>query len=260
MSGFATCCIRKISLWILFVGVIVTAPIQTVMAAEWSSTDVQLLYGNNYKLGSNAPGDTSITTVTLQHASGWEYGDNYFFFDLTAETNGAERADIYGEYYPRLSFGKITGTDMSVGILKDVLLSGGINYGTDLIVALYGISFDLNIPAFDWFRFDVQAFDTVKGTTGREKLTYQLTPSWSAPINIGPAKFEFSGFIDIIGPTGGGSKIQFLTQPQLRLDVGNFFDKPGKFYAGIEYQYWHNKFGVDGVDDHVPQLLMMYKF
>lgn len=31
-------------------------------------------------------------------------------------------------------------------------------------------------------------------------------------------------------------------------------------WAGIEWQYWHNKFGVDGVTESVPQLQMKYVF
>ncbi|MFK8068468.1 MAG: hypothetical protein AB8D52_09490 [Gammaproteobacteria bacterium] len=49
--------------------------------------------------------------------------------------------------------------------------------------------------------------------------------------------------------------------PRLLLDVGNVFGyKQGKLMAGIEYQYWHNKFGIKGVTESVVQAQLMWKF
>ena len=33
-----------------------------------------------------------------------------------------------------------------------------------------------------------------------------------------------------------------------------------KFFLGVEYQYWHNKFGIDGVTESVPQLQAKWVF
>lgn len=229
-------------------------------AADWSNTEVMVLKGNDYHLGSETPNTHSATTVTIQHASGWDYGDNYFYFDLAKETDtDAGTSDIFGEYYTRLSYGKISGNGMSDGIIKDTLLIAGVNYGTNFRVNTFGVGFDLNIPGFDWARLDIQSYKIAQGQPGVTETTYQLTPSWSIPFKIGNSKFDFTGFMDIIGDTGGSSATQLLTQPQIRLDVGNFFGKPNVFYVGIEYSYWKNKFGVDGITDHVPQLMALYK-
>src|SRR5690554_2962107 len=51
----------------------------TAQAADrYSSTNVQILYGQDYELG-----EEKRTIMTLEHASGWEYGDNFFFVDVT---------------------------------------------------------------------------------------------------------------------------------------------------------------------------------
>jgi nucleoside-specific outer membrane channel protein Tsx len=243
----------------ILIGLITSASIST-NAANWSNTEIMLLKGNDYHLGSQAPGTHSATTTTIQHASGWEYGDNYFYFDLTKEANtDSGNSDIFGEYYTRLSYGKISGSGMSDGFIKDTLFIAGVNYGTNFRVNTFGVGFDLNIPGFDWARFDIQTYKIAQGQVGATEATYQFTPSWSIPFEIGGAKFDFTGFIDIIGDTGGNTATQILTQPQIRLDVGNFFGKPNVFYAGIEYSYWKNKFGVNGIDDHVPQLMVLYK-
>lgn len=229
-------------------------------ASDWSVTDVQILYGSGYEFGSNGPGNTNISTLTIQHASGWKYGDNYAYFDMRKESNGNGNTDIFGEYSPRLSLGKISGSDLSFGFIKDVLISGGVDMGTNFFATKYGIGLDLAIPGFDWFRLDTHVYDISKGGSGTQKASYQITPAWSMTFDIGKAKFDFTGFIDFTGPSGGNSKFQILAQPQLRLDVGNFFEVPGSLYVGIEVQIYDNKFGVEGVNETIPQFLMVYKF
>jgi len=59
-------------------------------------------------------------------------------------------------------------------------------------------------------------------------------------------KFVFKGFLDWIGEEGNSPK-QVLTQPQLLLDLGDFWNKPDRLFIGAEYQYWQNKF-VGGKD------------
>jgi len=89
--------------------------------------------------------------------------------------------------------------------------------------------------------------------------TFQISPSWNLPFTLGSARFEFRGFLDYAGGEGGG-EAQLLAQPQLLLDVGNFSGKPDNFYVGLEYLYFRNKFGVDGVDEKVAQLMGKWVF
>nr|WP_305907784.1 hypothetical protein [Methylomarinum sp. Ch1-1]MDP4520564.1 hypothetical protein [Methylomarinum sp. Ch1-1] len=42
-------------------------------AFDWSSSNIQLLYGGDFELG-----DRDRTTVTVEHAHGWQYGSNFF--------------------------------------------------------------------------------------------------------------------------------------------------------------------------------------
>jgi hypothetical protein len=42
--------------------------------------------------------------------------------------------------------------------------------------------------------------------------------------------------------------------------VGDLWGNSGHFYAGIEYQYWHNKYGIKGLNESVPQVLVLWKF
>ncbi len=59
------------------------APCQ-LLAADWSTTEVHFQYGDlvkPYQDGGSEAETEGTTVVAFQHASGWEYGDNYFFFD-----------------------------------------------------------------------------------------------------------------------------------------------------------------------------------
>jgi nucleoside-specific outer membrane channel protein Tsx len=79
---------------------------------EWSSTNVQLLSGDGFELGSSRH-----NTITLEHADGWRYGENFLFIDVIQRSNiGLE---VYGEWYPRLSLNKLSNKNFSMGVIND---------------------------------------------------------------------------------------------------------------------------------------------
>jgi nucleoside-specific outer membrane channel protein Tsx len=244
-----------------------------VHAAQWSDTEIQLLHGDRFHDKGDQV-DISKTIVTLQHASGWAYGRNFFFVDLLKSDGHDEHAgEAYGEFYSTFSAAKIGGFDGSRHVLKDVGLTLGLNYGaknnafrSNPRVLLAGPTFDLGLPHFTFFNVDVLAYHdtgTFSGfggghLCGRAATTYQVTPSWKLPFTLGGEKFSFEGFLDWIGPHGTCAQ-QVLTQPQLRWDLGNHWGKPDQVFLGLEYQYWNNKFGVHGQRDNLVQALLVWK-
>ncbi len=250
------------------------ATVGTAQAADWSDTEVQYLYGSQFRDNGGKATEFSKNIITLQHASGYKYGRNFFFVDFAKSGNGDGNAfDVYGEYYHTLSYSKVGGVDWSKNFVKDVGLTTGFNLGTknsefrpNPKVLLVGPTIDFNVPGFAFFNVDLLAYRDV-GTfsgfgggnlCGKQKTTYQITPVWNLPFSIGPAKFSFEGFMDIIG-SHGTCATQVLTQPQLRWDVGNHFGKPGTVFLGVEYQYWDNKFGGKQRNESFPQLLLAWK-
>ncbi len=220
------------------------------LAAIWSSTSASFLYGEGYQLASSE----NATIITIEHASVWKYGDNFLFFDIFQPFD--LDTGIYGEWHPRFSLGKMAGKDMSFAFIKDVLIATELNVAQEWRAYLYGIGFDLDIPHFNFFAINFFIRDDM---TINDDTTWQISPNWNVPFTIGAAHFEFGGFLDYTGAEGDG-KYQILTQPQLLLDVSNFSGKPGNFYAGIEYQYFKNKYGVDGLDDNLVQLMGKWVF
>jgi nucleoside-specific outer membrane channel protein Tsx len=221
---------------------------------EWTSNNIQLLSGDGFELGSSRH-----NTVTVEHADGWRYGENYLFMDIIQSDDiGLE---VYGEWYPRLSLNKIANKNLSFSVVKDFSIVGGINAGSepanDPFVAFLlggGISFD--IPHTEFIQLDVMAYKQ----EGGDSIGIQITPAWSIPFSLGGLNFRFTGFVDWVSADATGGVDYILTQPQLLLDVGQLSGHDKKLYVGIEYWYWHNKFGIKGVNEESLQAMLLYKF
>jgi nucleoside-specific outer membrane channel protein Tsx len=266
-------------------------------AAIWSSTNVQYLYApsNHYKSEPNTQTlllskeqiaqadsfvkingtpatftgtDNAIITsatnkkrsiLTLEHVNGWSLGDNYFFFDVTNPM--AKSTDIYGEYTPRLSIGKMTGADLSYGFVKDVLFVGSMEATRNLRSLMYGIGFDLNIPYFNFFSMNIYKKQDSIGVTGDNlKWTEQVTLAWSVDIPVAHRiKFNFNGFMDITGKNSN-HKANAQAQPQFLLDVGELLQNKWPVYVGIEQQIWRSKFGIQNNNENVTQAMIKVFF
>ena len=245
-------------------------------AADWSSTDIQYRYGDDFNDNGGTGGQKIAKhLVQVQNSSGFSLGRTYFFL-LMSKGDGADNnsGDLYSEGQATLSLSKLTSRSLSLGPLKDIGVTAGFNYGArnssfrpNARVGLLGPTFDFNVPGFTYFNVDVLAYrdaGSYEGfgggrLCGRPSTTYQITPVWLMPFNIGGARFVFDGYTDVIGAHGTCSQ-QVLVEAQAKLDVGNFWGVPDKFYVGLELQYWRNKFGTRGVKETVPQLVVQWKF
>lgn len=221
---------------------------------EWTSNNIQFLSGSGFELGSS-----HHNTITLEHADGWKFGENFLFMDFTQRDDiGLE---VYGEWYPRLSLKKLLNKDLSLGVFKDLSIVSGINAGSEpssdpFIAYLLGAGISFDIPYAEFVQLDIMAFksDDVNSTG------MQITPVWSIPFSIGGLNFKFRGFLDWVSASATGGEDYILTQPQLLLDAGDLLGHKNKVYAGIEYWYWHNKFGIKGVTEQSIQATLLYSF
>lgn len=237
-------------------------------ADNFATTEIQLLYGDGFKLGRNGFGGTERLTATIEHFSTWNYGDNFFFVDINRDFTGSgggagSKSDEYGEYWTHLSGSKIFGFDFGNSLIRDINLGAGINAGTDFTVLAYGPRVDFNMPGFDVLTFGFYGYNNVDDPFGRSlDTTYQATVVWSAPlIRQGRINLWTQGFVDFIGDQGSGVDNQIVFQPQLRLDLGQAMGgTAGKVEVGVEYAYFDNKFGVTDVEDNVLQALLVYNF
>ncbi len=241
--------IRKLFVFLL------AASVGTPAAAQsWNAFNVQYLYGSGFELGPKRVG-----TLTLQWANGWAYGDNFVFVDVTRFGRSGNK--IYSEWAPRLSLSKITGRDFSVGPIQDVLWSGTLEWGENVSNYLMGGAVDLAVPGFNFFKVN----GYLRENPDLSGSTWQVTVTWSADFGVGFSRWSFSGFVDWAGSEGKSgtsaySKRNFHAQPQLLLDAGHLFGRQGWFHVGIEWLYWHNRFGISGVDESVAQVMAKVNF
>ncbi|MBU5611641.1 outer membrane protein OmpK [Geomonas azotofigens] len=216
----------------------------------WNETNIQTLWGGQFKNPFTGTKGTQ-STITIEHANAWKYGDNFLFFDVTDAEK--DKTGIYGELSPRLSLGKITGRDLSAPFVKDVLLAGTVEVGQGFRNYLYGVGLSLNLPKFNFADLNVY----VRNDPKQPGSTYQVTPCWQLPFTVGKANMIFEGFTDIAG-SEGNLAFNIDAQPRLLLDLGKFWDAPGSVFVGTEVIYWHNKFGVSGVNEFAPQAMLKF--
>lgn len=250
-SLVTTLCVMCVALFasIAFIGQVRAADGEAEAGlVQWHSTNVQLLRGFDYKLG-----DDERTILTVEHANGWTYGDFMAFTDLTQSDDG--RSTYYIESNLRFSLGKVTGEDFSFGPVKDVLISVALEKPKrQKFRWLGGLALDLDLPGFKFFKTNYFLRDNPQ----LDGETYQLTLVWNRPFDVGSAQFLFEGFADFAGSEGTSGSNQLIV-PRLLLDVGALAGgAENRLWGGVEWQYWHNKFGVRGVTESVPQLQLKW--
>ena len=239
-------------------------------SAAAAQAEFHYQYGKLTNPFSGAREYTSILTV--QHATSWRLGDSYFFVDILDDGghDGFNDKDLYGEWYPTLSFSKLSGTEFQLGPIRDIALIGGINFGADADVFKYlpGVRASWQVPGFAFLNTDLTAFiDANSGVKGggapRTSSSFMFDVSWALPFQLGSQSFLFGGHAEYIGGTrdefGNRGRGWILAQPQLTWDLGAVFGAANQLLVGIEYQYWRNKLGADE-DDNVPQLLVIWRF
>lgn len=242
-------------------------------AAIWQSTNVQLLYGWDYtdtapaSMGGFPIDSEDKVIMTLEHADGWKYGDNFFFVDVNDPWQASGGGDrFYGEFSPRISPSTIlTGAPISFGPVKDVMVASTFEMGENTHAWLIGVGLPLDLPGFAFADINVYArrsysdFANAWSTVGG-----QVTIDWLYPFQIGGTKWQFTGFFDYAFGENGGSNYKtnnIITEPQLLLDLGDLlFDTPDQLHAGIEYSIWRNKFGIDGADQDTVQAMVKWTF
>jgi len=231
-----------------------------LVAQGFSSSDVQAKYGWSYRQPGIAE-DVPKNIFTFENTSAGRWWSSYLFVDAARSWSDADAnaKEVYGEWYPALSLRGVSGKPRSSGFVRDVSIAIGLNTGvrstgTSPFVVLPGVKFDLNVPAFTFFSLGAYAYVDRGRFEGQptdcHANTYQITPSWSLPFSVGAAKLKVDGFVDFIG-SHANCEAQVLTQPRLALDVSGLWHQPGRVYVAVDYSYWHNKYGISGLQDNV---------
>ena len=121
--------IKTAPLAVALAGSLLTAPVMAEGLLHWQSNSLTYLYGKDYKVNPQIQ-----QTVTFEHANACKYGDTFFFVDSIlyngkGDVEGTDDSTFYGEFSPRLSFGKIFQRDLSFGPITDVLVAMTYEFG-----------------------------------------------------------------------------------------------------------------------------------
>ncbi|WP_372874238.1 outer membrane protein OmpK [Pseudomonas sp.] len=258
---------------------------------HWQDNSLSYLYGDNFqRLNFNGEEQRSQTTFTFEHASGWAWGDMFYFLDYVRAdnvqsrgsfTNGSFEQDnkssfYYMEFSPRVSLSWLTGQDLSVGPLKDVKAAFTYEKGEGGPATenyLYGLGFDWDVPGFAYLKTNLyrvkinnQVFFADQDSNG---YATQLTVAGAYPFAIGEQDFVVDGYLDWRSPSDeAGTQTSVGSSIQVKWDAGKaLFGKERKLYVGTELNMWHNKYGIkpidgstDGFDQTAVQALVKYHF
>lgn len=209
---------------------------------HWHDESISYLYGDNFEVSPEKQ-----STITLEHASGWSWGDLFIFVDATHYHNSNKGDGLYGEFSPRFSFSKITGKDFKPGILKDVLLATTYEFGKGNVeTILAGPGFDIDVPGADYFSLNLYRRIPLND---RDGYGIQITPTWSFTMPVAGSNVIFSGYMDWNISDDGSYSKNLHFNPQLKYDLGKKAGlKDKKLLIGIEYSYWKNKYGIKDSD------------
>jgi len=219
-------------------------------STNWSTTSISLLKGNGYLIG-----EKKRTIATFDHSSGGKAGSNHFFFDVI--NPDSDFITIYGEWHPALSLSNLLNQTNFVWNINDISLVGEYDYGSNPMMSFrryyYGIGISVDFESADYFNMNFM----YGGDPVVQGDAVQISVSWAFPFKLFLVDGVFSGYLDYIGSESYlASNIQ--SQPQMLIDISRIMNVKNKIYFGIEYQYWRNKFGMKGVNEKVPQVIIKF--
>lgn len=253
-----------------FISLLAAVPVN---AADWSTTELQYQYGRLEapEFAGGAQAETNI--LTLQHASGWGFGDVFFFVDSLHDhqKDGINDHDLYGEIYVNFSLSKLLEKPVALGRIKDVGLLAGFNAARDAKVRKYlpGVRLSWDVPGFAFLNTDFMAYiddsaGVAHGGAPKESDSYSIDVNWARPFTIGAQSFSIEGHVEYDGSRRneyGKVSSSLLAQPQFRWDAGKtMLGKADHLYLGVEYQYWRNKLGDSRTTESTPQFLAVWRF
>jgi len=230
---------------LLTAAILATASMAVSAEQYWSDNSVSVLQGSDYKVdgpfAGDIQGDTfALTTYTLEHVSGHSWGGLFYFVDRHVGEDGF--AATYSEFSP-----KFTLMNMESGIVKAVNLAYTLESGGGTDNNLFGVGADLNIPGMNFASATVY-YANNDSSDNDYQLT--LTYGWSH------GNFNIDGYVDYSTETDD-SEANLHVNPQITYDLAPMLGKGfSKVKVGIEYSYWGNKYGIDGVDQNAVSALL----
>ena len=219
----------------------------------FSDTSISVLYGTDYELAEEG----ELTTLTLEHASAFDWGGLFFFVDRlqgSSDAAGSRAKDIYGELSPKFKI-----SDYSNSFIKQVNLAGTYEFGTsssgfEQDNYLVGVGVDLDIPIDGMKYASASLYHAFNDDTFSDADDQQITLTYGWEKN----NFVVDGYVDY-SFNNDDKKDSLHINPQIKYNLQEVLGIDNRVELGVEYSYWNNKFGQD-VTQSVPSALLKVHF
>ena len=252
---------------------------QTASAFDWMDNSVGYRYGTKFAEPYNTQ-DISKNIVNFTHSDGYKHGTNFLNVDVLMSDNKDDNAtEVYVTYRHTLDIGKVFDKNLGFGPVRGLGLTAGFDwntkndnsYASKKRMLVVGPTLMMDVPGF--LNISLLAlFESNQPRSISSRYTYDthamLNLAWGIPIGSTPLAFE--GYLNWIAAKG---KNEFggPTGPELNIDMQVMYDlgpalgmRKNSLRAGLEYQYWRNKFGnpsdVPGSLAKTPMVRVEYHF
>ncbi|MFW1676889.1 outer membrane protein OmpK [Pontibacter sp. JAM-7] len=217
----------------------------------FATTSLSYLNGSHYQLGDN-----QREVITLEQASVFDWGDWFLFIDRLKSAAGDD--ETYGEWAPRLKLPFLSPLEQDAGLLKGVylatMLESGRALGKRFNNALYGVGVGLNLSGFTYFNINLYRVENARWSDDE-----QMTLTWAYPFTLAGQQLLYDGFLDWSSASAmHAAEMNFTSQLKWQLPVPQGWGD--RLYLGLEYAHWNNKFGIAGVDERNPSILLKWHF
>ena len=243
-------------------------------AEGWSDNSISWRYGNQFREPFNNQ-DISKNIISLTHADGYKYGSNFLNVDElisdsadpATATSNAGAIETYIVYRSTLDIGKISGHEIKACFVRGLGITGGFDFNNKrdadynsrkrMLVLGPTIMMDvpgyLNVSLLELWESNNPSISSGAFNPGYPADRYYYTPHpmlsavWGIPLGSLPLSFEgYANFIAAKGVDETGHN----TVPETDIDMQVMYDlhavtgaAKNAVRAGLEYQYWRNKFG-----------------
>ncbi len=229
----------------------------------WQDVSATYTQGQHFKVDPEKQ-----NAVTLEHVSALSTGDSYAFVEVSQYPHADRSEGLYGEVAIRWSHNKIATDPIAFGPITDISLTTNVEFGSEAPdMFLLGPSVDLSIPGFDFVQVSLTRREDLNRVSSPSSEGWQITPSFSITWPIGGSELVLDGYIDWVFATDEAGYVKNLQiNPQLKYNLGNLLHRPDtRFYIGLEYCFWSNKFGIASTtdfntDQHALSVLAKYHF
>ncbi|AYC31515.1 nucleoside-binding protein [Pseudomonas cavernae] len=239
-------------------------------ALEWMNNSVGFRYGEEFT-NPNNPNNIAKRIYSFTHASGYQYGSNYFHLDvLLSDSNDPRKgtdhggSEVYGVYRNQIFASRVFDQAFSNALVKDYALTLGFDASRNNNLAsakkralVIGPTLKFNTVGFADLSLMYYKEKNHSGIPGAKHpdhtfdATYMLSLAWMRPFEVANHAAKFQGFVNYVGDKGEDYFDKDTAPETLMRAALMVAARPGKnakpnLYFGVGYEYWHNKFGVDG--------------